>query len=87
MILLHLLDHRAPACSPASEARQGISGLPNPGAIRHVCEPSARKRVLMLLENSIYPHDSRVLAEATALTEAGYQVTVICACHFRAASL
>ena len=35
------------------------------------------KRVLMLLENSLYPHDSRVLAEATTLTEAGYQVTVI----------
>jgi glycosyltransferase involved in cell wall biosynthesis len=39
--------------------------------------PSAGKRVLMLLENSLYPHDSRVLAEATTLTGAGYQVTVI----------
>jgi glycosyltransferase involved in cell wall biosynthesis len=38
---------------------------------------SAGKRVLMLLENSLYPHDSRVLAEATTLTDAGYQVTVI----------
>jgi glycosyltransferase involved in cell wall biosynthesis len=38
---------------------------------------SAGKRVLMLLENSIYPADPRVFAEATALTEAGYQVTVI----------
>ena len=40
--------------------------------------PSAGKRVLMLLENSIYPHDPRVFGEATALTAAGYQVTVIC---------
>ena len=40
--------------------------------------PSAGKRVLMLLENSVYPHDPRVLAEATALTGAGYRVTVIC---------
>src|SRR2546430_764077 len=38
---------------------------------------SARKRVLMLLENSLYPYDPRVLAEATTLTGAGYQVTVI----------
>jgi hypothetical protein len=38
---------------------------------------SAGKRVLMLLENSLYPHDSRVFGEATTLTEAGYQVTVI----------
>ena len=36
------------------------------------------KRVLMLLENSVYPHDPRVLAEATALTGDGYEVTVIC---------
>ena len=39
---------------------------------------SAGKRVLMLLENSIFPHDPRVFAEAAALTGAGYQVTVIC---------
>jgi len=39
--------------------------------------PSFPKRVLMLLENSIYPHDARVCAEATALTAAGYQVAVI----------
>ena len=38
---------------------------------------SAGKRVLMLLENSLYPYDPRVLAEATTLTGAGYQVTVI----------
>jgi glycosyltransferase involved in cell wall biosynthesis len=38
---------------------------------------SRGKRVLMLLENSLYPHDSRVHAEATTLTEAGYHVTVI----------
>lgn len=38
---------------------------------------SSGKRVLMLLENSLYPHDPRVLAEATTLTEAGYEVTVI----------
>jgi glycosyltransferase involved in cell wall biosynthesis len=39
---------------------------------------SASKRVLMLLENSTYPHDPRVFAEATALTAAGYEVAVIC---------
>lgn len=38
---------------------------------------SAGKRVLMLLENSTIPNDSRVFAEATELTRAGYQVTVI----------
>ena len=38
---------------------------------------SAGKRVLMLLENSVYPHDSRVFSVATALTAAGYHVTVI----------
>jgi glycosyltransferase involved in cell wall biosynthesis len=38
---------------------------------------SVGKRVLMLLENSVYPHDPRVLAEATTLAGAGYQVTVI----------
>lgn len=35
-------------------------------------------RVLMLLENGPYPRDSRVRAEAEALTNAGYQVMVIC---------
>jgi glycosyltransferase involved in cell wall biosynthesis len=37
----------------------------------------ADKRVLMLLENNAYPQDRRVLAEASALTDAGYRVTVI----------
>ena len=31
----------------------------------------------MLLENNPYPQDGRVFPEATALTESGYQVTVI----------
>jgi glycosyltransferase involved in cell wall biosynthesis len=35
------------------------------------------KRVLMLLENNPYPNDPRVLAEASALADAGYCVTVI----------
>jgi glycosyltransferase involved in cell wall biosynthesis len=35
------------------------------------------KRVLMLLENGTYPQDPRVFLEASALTQAGYQVTVI----------
>jgi glycosyltransferase involved in cell wall biosynthesis len=39
---------------------------------------SVGTRVLMLLENTSYPHDYRVLREARALTTAGYQVTVIC---------
>jgi hypothetical protein len=35
------------------------------------------KHVLMLLENSHYPQDTRVSREARALTSAGYQVSVI----------
>ena len=35
-------------------------------------------RVLMLLENSSYTFDGRVRREASALRDAGYQVTVIC---------
>jgi len=42
-----------------------------------IVNSAAGKRVLMLLENSLYPHDSRVHAEATTLAGAGYQVTVI----------
>ncbi len=38
---------------------------------------SVGRRVLMLLENQPYPQDFRVRREAVALTEAGYQVTVI----------
>src|SRR2546426_7688204 len=38
---------------------------------------SAGNRVLMLLENDLYPQDSRVRREARALIAAGYQVTVI----------
>ncbi len=37
-----------------------------------------QNRVLMLLENGPYPRDSRVRAEAEALTGVGYEVTVIC---------
>ena len=39
---------------------------------------SVGSRVLMLLENSKYPQDGRVCAEAKALADAGYQVSVIC---------
>ncbi len=35
-------------------------------------------RVLMLLQNSQYSQDGRVIREATALRDAGYAVTVIC---------
>src|SRR5439155_5893158 len=38
--------------------------------------PGCRSRVLMLVENN-YPQDSRVRNEATLLTSAGYDVTVI----------
>ena len=38
---------------------------------------SAPGRVLMLLQNNSYPQDARVRHEASALVEAGYQVTVI----------
>lgn len=36
-----------------------------------------RFRILMLLENSSFPEDSRVLLQARSLTAAGYHVTVI----------
>jgi glycosyltransferase involved in cell wall biosynthesis len=39
---------------------------------------SAKKRILMLLENRPYPQDPRVRREAMALSAAGYKVTVIC---------
>ena len=35
------------------------------------------KRVLILVENEPYPHDRRVRQEALALTNAGYEVTVV----------
>ena len=38
----------------------------------------ANNRILMLLENQTYPRDFRVRREATALTAAGYRVSVIC---------
>ncbi len=38
---------------------------------------SAGKRILMIVENNSYPGDARVRREATALHEAGYQVSVI----------
>jgi glycosyltransferase involved in cell wall biosynthesis len=38
----------------------------------------ANNRILMLLENQTYPRDFRVRREATALTAAGYCVSVIC---------
>ncbi len=39
--------------------------------------PSARHKILMLVENH-YPQDTRVRNEATLLSSAGYQVSVIC---------
>jgi glycosyltransferase involved in cell wall biosynthesis len=39
---------------------------------------SQPKRILMILENSGYPEDTRVLMEANSLTDAGYQVSLIC---------
>lgn len=40
-------------------------------------QTNAGKRILMLLENNNYSHDTRVRREARTLAEAGYQVTVI----------
>ncbi len=40
--------------------------------------PAGCRRVLMLVENGSYPEDIRVFHEATALTDAGYLVSVIC---------
>src|SRR5215469_12811561 len=37
-----------------------------------------RNRILMLLENLPFPQDLRVFREASALSSAGYRVTVIC---------
>lgn len=34
-------------------------------------------RIVMLLENASYPHDCRVLLEATSLVEAGHRVSVV----------
>jgi glycosyltransferase involved in cell wall biosynthesis len=42
---------------------------------------SAGNRVVMLIENSTYPEDTRIRQEAIALTRAGYQVSVICQRH------
>lgn len=39
---------------------------------------SVGKRILMLLQNAPYPHDTRVHHEARALATAGYHVTLIC---------
>ncbi len=39
---------------------------------------SVGSHVLMLLENNPYPQDGRVRREATALSAAGYRVSVIC---------
>lgn len=36
------------------------------------------KRILMLLENESFPDDNRVFLEASTLTDAGFEVTVIC---------
>lgn len=38
----------------------------------------AKRKVLILVENLSVPFDRRVWAEARALTEAGYQVSVVC---------
>ena len=35
-------------------------------------------RILMLLENGAYPGDCRVYREASSLTAAGYDVSIIC---------
>ena len=40
--------------------------------------PPGSDHVLMTIENGTYPSDSRVRHEATALADAGYQVSVIC---------
>lgn len=34
-------------------------------------------RILMILENSCYPHDTRVMLEATSLVAAGFDLTVV----------
>jgi len=39
---------------------------------------SVGRRVLMLLENNPYPQDGRVRREASTLTAAGYEVSIVC---------
>lgn len=48
------------------------------GAMTKKTKAYSGPRVLMLLENNPYPQDGRVYREATALTAAGYRVSVIC---------
>ncbi len=52
-----------------------VGGL---AGIRDANVPEPRGRVLMLVENLSVPFDRRVWMESLALTEAGYQVAVIC---------
>ena len=39
---------------------------------------NSSKRIVMILENGAYPVDTRVRLEATALSQAGHQVSVVC---------
>jgi glycosyltransferase involved in cell wall biosynthesis len=43
-----------------------------------VTRPSAKRRVLIIVENQPVPVDRRVWREATSLREYGYEVTVLC---------
>jgi glycosyltransferase involved in cell wall biosynthesis len=53
--------------------KHSVSELPG----ERDAKDSARRRVLILVENNPYPQDTRIRAEAEALRDAGYQVSVI----------
>src|SRR5580765_7470179 len=50
---------------------------------RRVMDQDFHTRVLMIVQNSSYPDDTRVFHEATALVEHGYIVSVICPAEAR----
>jgi glycosyltransferase involved in cell wall biosynthesis/peptidoglycan/xylan/chitin deacetylase (PgdA/CDA1 family) len=65
-----------------SDTARGSAANSKPFTFRHAgtaktMKRSTTTRVLMLLENNPYVRDIRVVAEASALTNAGYHVTVI----------
>jgi glycosyltransferase involved in cell wall biosynthesis/peptidoglycan/xylan/chitin deacetylase (PgdA/CDA1 family) len=60
----------------AHEQERGLFTVTRAGTGKYM-KRSTATRVLMLLENNPYVHDTRTKAEASALTQAGYHVTVI----------
>jgi glycosyltransferase involved in cell wall biosynthesis len=57
---------------------QALRGLDEPTEHGDSKTPSAKRRVLIIVENQAVPFDPRVWREARSLTDHGYQVTVLC---------